>query len=679
MEPENIPDPHRAGAQPARTLVGVARRGKAQVCRTAWIAAVLVCLCAFRAASAFTPGELTATRSAIADIDHGKWDDARAVAERSSFPLLQKLVSWFDLTRPGTAADFETISGFINRNLDWPSQALLRKHAEDAITDSTPPAQVIAWFQRYSPQGPAGAGHYIDALAASGQRAAATATARQFLVDGTMNVAQVSEFAGRFQPMLRQVDFDLRVDRLIWAGDNSDALQLLPYMSSSARAVAQARIALGTQSATVTSALAGLSESQQNDLALLFERMRWLRRQNRDSEAIALLAIAPPSVPHPELWWAERAVLARRALENGDFRGGYELARDHRFAAGAALADGEWLSGWIALRFLHDPKAALQHFQVMAKTVATPISTARALYWTARTEEALGDAGGAARDYEKASAQIGTFYGQLALAKIKPGARLTLPPEPKVAGLDERSFSDRELVQVTELFAAIGMAERADPFMRRIGELARTPEDALLAMKLAKSNRSLAAEVQVAKKLMQGGMEVLADGYPVIAPLGPREPEPALVHAIIRQESQFDATAVSPSGALGLMQLMPGTARSVAAKMRIRRFSPASLTADPRSNVVLGANYLADLVDRFNGSYVMAVAGYNAGPGRVSGWLKDNGDPRPNLDDTIDWIEKIGVTETRNYVQRVIENLEIYRARLGGGSASNGIAKDLMR
>ncbi|MDB5392537.1 MAG: hypothetical protein JWM91_43 [Rhodospirillales bacterium] len=631
------------------------------------------------AAGAFTTGETAAARSAIADIDHGKWEDAYAVADRAHFPLLTKLVTWLDLTRSGTVNDFPHHSAFIDQNPDWPQQTLLRKHAEDAITDSTPASQIVAWFQRFAPQGANGAGRYLDALNATNRHAQAEATARQFLVDGAMTSGQVAEFAGRFQPMLRQVDFELRADRLVWAGNMEDASALVSYLSPGSRDVLQARIAFESQSPSAMSLFQQLSHDQQNDLGLLYDRMRWLRKQNRDSEAIALLAIAPPTLPHAELWWNERAVLARRALESGDAKTAYALSRDHRQANGAALADGEWLSGWIALRFLKDPKAALGHFKLMLETVATPISVARAAYWAGRAEEALGDNAAADRDYAKASTYIGTYYGELALAKINPSGRLTLPPQPQIAGLDARSFSNRELVQVTELLAAIGLAERADPFVRRIGELARTPEDALLAMKLAKSNNSLAAEVQVSKKLMQGGMPVLADGYPVIAPLGPKAPETALIHAIIRQESLFDAGAVSPSGALGLMQLMPGTAKGVAGKLKMKKFNTATLTADPRTNVVLGSNYLADLVDRFDGSYVMAIAGYNAGPGRVSGWLGENGDPRPKLEDTIDWIEKISVGETRNYVQRVIENLQIYRARLAGGSAPNNIAKDLIR
>jgi soluble lytic murein transglycosylase len=677
MDPENMQNLRGAFAHIAATLIGGAHGGKVRAGLAGAVLAVLLPLAA--PAASLQPNEIAAARTAMGDIDRGKWDDAHQVAERARFPILEKLVEWFDLTRSATPADFPRITGFIDQNPDWPSQGLLKRHAEDAITDGTPANQIIAWFQRFPPAGPNGAGRYIDALQATGQRAQAQATARQFLIDGAMTGGQLVEFAGRYSTMLERADFDLRADRLVWAGDMDGATQLLPYLSPGTGAVIRARIALATQSSGGPALVASLSQEQQNDLGLLYERMRWLRRQNRDAEAIALLGIAPPTLPHPEQWGAERAVLARRALEAGDAKTAYELSRDHRQATGAALADGEWMSGWIALRFLNDPRAAQSHFDLMLNTVTTPISVSRAAYWAGRAAEAQGDSATAARDYARAAKHIGTFYGQLALARIDPEAKLVLPPQPVIAGLDARSFSNRELVQVTELLKAIGLSDRSDPFVRRIGDLARTPEDALLAMQLAKANNSLAAEVQVAKKLMQGGMQVLADGFPVLGPLVPKAPEPALIHAIIRQESLFDSGAVSPSGALGLMQLMPATAKGVAGKLKVKKFATGQLTADPRFNVALGSNYLDGLVDRFNGSYVFAIGGYNAGPGRVSGWVRDNGDPRPRLDDMIDWIEKIGVYETRNYVQRVIENLEVYRARLAGGSATNNIAKDLVR
>jgi soluble lytic murein transglycosylase len=659
------------------SLIGGASCGKARLTLSAIALALTAAIP--QASAAFSSKDIAEARTAMGQIDRGDWSGAYQTADTAHFPLLTKLVEWFDLTRSGSQADFPHYMRFIDQNQDWPSQTLLKKHAEDAITDGQPPTQIIAWFQRFPPQGPNGASRYIDALIANRQRPEAEIATRQFLVDGTMTSAQLIEFAGKYSAMLRPADYELRADRLIWASNTDDATQLLPYLSPVGRAVDQTRIAFVTQSPNAQALLAQLTPDQQNNLGLLYERMRWLRRQNRDSEAIAILAVAPPTIPHPEQWGAERAILARRALENHDPQTAYELSRDHRQATGAALADGEWFSGWVALRFLNDPKAALSHFELMEKTVGTPISLSRAAYWAGRAHEAMGDRALADRDYERASKHIGTFYGQIAQAKLGPSARLTLPPQPAVAGLEERTFDNSELVQVALLLNDIGLSTRGDPFIRRIGELARNPDDALLAMRLAKANKSLAAEVQVAKKLMQGGMQVLADGFPVIAPLGPREPEPALVHAIIRQESLFDANAVSPSGALGLMQLMPGTAKGVAAKLKVKKFSTAQLTADPRLNVTFGADYLAGLVDHFNGSYVMAIAGYNAGPGRVSGWLRDNGDPRPNIEDTIDWIEKIGVYETRNYVQRVMENLEIYRARLAGGSTTNNIDKDLTR
>jgi len=675
MDPKNMHNLRGAFAHMAANLVGGVRPGKASL----RITAVVCCMLFAAPAQAFTPAETAATRSALADIDHGRWDDAYQAADRAHFPLLAKLVGWLDYTQQGTATDFAHVSAFIQANPDWPSQNTLRKRAEDVIGDADAATTLVPWFQRFAPLTPGGAGHYIDALNATNQHAAAEATVREFLVDGTMTSEQVAEFGRRYQPMLREVDYELRVDRLIWARNVQEASAELSYLNPAARAVAQTRIAFANGAADAMGMFAQLSHDQQNDLGLLYDRMRWMRKQNRDSEAIALLEIAPPTLPHADLWWAERAALARRALESGDVKTAYALARDHRQASGGALADGAWFSGWLALRFLHDPKAAAVHFKTMQDTVKFASSIARADYWMGRTQEELGDQAAAMAQYKAAAAYIGTYYGQLALAKINPSARLTLPAQPEVDGLEARSFGNRELVQVAELFTAIGQSDLGEPFIRRLIELARTPEDSLLAMHLAKANNTVAAQVRVAKKLMsEDKMPVLVDGFPLVKPV-PQAPEPALIHAIIRQESEFNQKALSPSGALGLMQLMPATARETAAKMKIRKFNVKALTVDPRTNIAIGSNYLKGLVDKFDGSYVMAIASYNSGPGHVLTWREENGTPHDNLDNAIDWVEKITLTETRNYVQRVLENLQIYRARLAGGSAPNEITKDLVR
>jgi len=273
-------------------------------------------------AQAFTGSETAAAKTAILDVDHGKWEAAYAAADDAHFPVLSKLVTWLDLTRPGSGADFSHLRSFIQENPDWPQQNTLRRHAEDAITDSTPSAEVVAWFQQSAPVGPIGAGHYVDALNATNQHAQAEATARQFLVDGTMNPNELTDFANRYQPMLRQVDFELRADRLIWAGKYSDATALISYLPSNSRPVIETRIALETQAGNAQTLLSGLSKDQTNDLGLLYDRMRWLRKENRDAEAIALLAVAPPTPPPFEPRGDEGGAVVRPGLGEGGVKGG---------------------------------------------------------------------------------------------------------------------------------------------------------------------------------------------------------------------------------------------------------------------------------------------------------------------------------------------------------------------
>ena len=265
-------------------------------------------------AVAFTPAELGAARTVIANIDKGKWAEAHHAADRAHFPLLGKLVTWSYLTRPGMTASFEEVTRFIDQNQDWPLQGALKRRAEESIDDSTSPKAIIEWFQRFPPMTPAGAGRYIDALLGTRQQDQAAATARQFLIDGTMNKGQLAQFVTRYSGILRPQDFQLRVDRLIWTGEMDDATQLLPQLPPEARATDQVRIALASQARNAPAMLSQLSQVQQNDLGVLYERMRWLRRQNQDAAAIALLEIAPPTLPHAELWSNERAILARPEL-----------------------------------------------------------------------------------------------------------------------------------------------------------------------------------------------------------------------------------------------------------------------------------------------------------------------------------------------------------------------------
>jgi soluble lytic murein transglycosylase len=617
---------------------------------------------------------LATARAALKAADAGRWSEAHETAAHD--PLVRKLITWLDITRPASPVSFDEIAGFVAANPDWPLPLTMRMRAEDALLPGADAAKVVAFFQQYPPLMPNGASAYAEALRARGDEAGAVATVRRFFADGKMSSSQLRDFVTRHSASLRADDYWLRADRLVWDGDVENAQALVPWMNGEPQAQIQARIALAQNANNADDAYARLTEDSQMQPGVAFERARWLRRHERDIEAIGILDATAPTVPRPEKWWNERNLLARRALDRGGVDEAYRIAAEHRQIDGLSYNDAEWLAGFIALRAKDDPNRAERHFLDMSKKVQTPISVARANYWLGRAREKRGDEPGARAAYEVAARHVHTFYGQLAHAKLTPGKPLSLPPQPSPSATDLASFGHRENVEAARLLARLDEDRRADIFLRRIVELAEKPVEALLALRLAKEIHDTPMVVQLAKKLAQNGVAVLTDGYPTV-PVPHRNPEPALVNAVIRQESLFDPAATSPVGAKGLMQLMPSTAQAMAKNLKLK-LKPAALV-HPAQNVQLGSAYLEQLVDRFGGSYVMAVAGYNAGPGRPAAWRRDNLDPKADLERAIDFVERIPFAETRNYVQRVLENLSVYRAKLAGGAAPLKIEQDLTR
>ena len=400
------------------------------------------------------------------------------------------------------------------------------------------------------------------------------------------------------------------------------------------------------------------------------------RRKGYDDDAFELLKDVPASSSYPEKWWVERSILARRLLEKGHITDAYHLASNNGLTSGARFVEAEWLSGWIALRFLDDAKLAVKHFQRIRQTVKYPISIARAEYWIGRSMEKTKASRQAALSFAAASKQGTTYYGQLAAARS--GKTLTLakteirpsPAEIKIFENDERVRAIRMLYQLRETgsiqyFASALMNQSDNPV--RLVLVARLAEEIGRSDLAALAGRR---SYRIAKPLPD-------IAYPVIGVPNGRT-EKALLHALIRQESNFDHQAISSAGARGLMQLMPATARSVAKKIKIR-YSLKRLTRDRSYNIRLGSAYLGGLLTRFDGSYVLAIAAYNAGRGAVNRWVRKFGDPRDKNVDVIDWIESIPYRETRNYVQRVMENLQMYRGRLGGQLIAKNLVSDLNR
>lgn len=613
--------------------------------------------------------------------DHYDW--AQAAAAKAHDKLLAKVLQWLYYTQANSGANFAEITSFIRTNPTWPQIATLQRRAEEVISAATPDGVVLDWFSTTAPQTVDGAMAYGRALINAGQTEKAERLLRDAWIDGNFGPIQERQFLTGFQDLLRDEDDVARLDRLLWNHQEQAAARQLSRVDDSYRQLAQARMALDNEASNAETLAARLPERFRNDPGLVYELLRYRRQHDKDEQAISLLSHPAADKLHPELWWTERAILARRALNQGHVSQAYEIARGHGQKDGTGFADAEWLSGWIALRFLGDQEVALGHFSRMFERVGSAQSRARAAYWAGRACEALGRGDDSVRWYNMAAVHITTFYGQLAAGRLDREQLWPLPADPQPTAADTAAFERQELVRAARMLGQIKETDLIRPFMVRMAELTDSPGSRALAAGLAGTLGRSDIAVSVAKRSERDGVPLITSGYPVPRLNTPERPERALVLGVIRQESAFYHQAVSPAGARGLMQLMPTTAAKLAKTMKVifkkKEALAEALTHDPGLNVKLGAAYLDDLLSDFDGSYILSVAAYNAGPSRVKKWLHDMGDPRQTEVDAIDWIESIPFSETRNYVQRVLEGVQVYRRRLGATDLTLSLEGDVKR
>jgi len=600
------------------------------------------------------------------------FDWALTATRKAHNKLLAKVLQWQYYITANSGAEFAEIIDFMQANPDWPHQSTLERRAEEAATAATPRALVLDWFDRHAPLTVDGAAVYAKALIAQGRAEQATSLVRKTWIGGNFGQMQERQFLASFEDLLEDHDEWLRLDRLLWEHQDASARAQSQRVDADHRLLAQARMALDNDAANAEALAAHLPAVLRADPGLIYELVRYRRNHDMDDAAIGLLRHPAHDQGRPDLWWIERAILARRALQHGEISVAYDIAQNHGQTDGAGFADAEWLSGWIALRFLGDATQGLDHFSRMYDNVVTPQSRSRAAFWAGRAAEALGQGDDSVRWYNLAAQNVTTFYGQLSLSHIHLAQLWPLPPDPKPTAEDHARFERQEMVEVSHLLGQIKETELVRPFMLKMIERAETPGQRELAADLALSLDRADIAVTVAKLSERQGVPLIGSGYPMLhAPAG--KAEAALVLALIRQESAFQFEAVSSAGALGLMQLMPQTAAKLAKALKVvfkRKDSlNAALTHDPSLNMKLGAAYLGDLLADFNGSYLLSIAAYNAGPARIRKWLKDLGDPRSADVDAIDWIESIPYSETRNYVERVLEGTQIYRRKLGAATA----------
>ncbi|EWY40188.1 soluble lytic murein transglycosylase [Skermanella stibiiresistens SB22] len=632
------------------------------------------------AAAELDERDLQLYRAAFKAAEAGRWDEAGAVASQARERLPAKVIQWLDMARPETTAGFETIAAFIRQNPEWPNLNTLRRNAEVAMPVWMPASEVKTWFEAYPPLTGGGAARYATVLLNDGNTARAADLVRERWIAGGMGVTEELDFRARFGDLLRQRDHLARFDRLVWDGEEGAARRMYPVVGSGHQALAEARFHMaGMRKGNIDAILNKVPPSLRADPGLLYERARWRRRKDMDAGALEIVMNKPADMGRPAAWWAEMHILARRAIERGAYAEAYRIAADHAQKDGLPMAQAEFLAGWLALRFTNQPREALKHFERLYSGVSAPISQSRGAYWAGRAAEALNRQDDARKWYGVAARHGTTFYGQLAQQRSRDPRAVTLSAETRPSAEAVAAFGRKELPRLTRMLNQIDpVADREGIFVRRMAANAKLAEEFVLIAGLAREMGRADLAVSVAKQAVQDDVILTDSGYPVVGMPELGWLEPALVHSLIRQESTFNQNAVSPAGARGLMQLMPATAKQVADQLGMRHTN-SRLTADPEYNIALGSAYMRELLDRFNGSYVLAIAGYNAGPGRVREWLQTNGDPRSEGVDVVDWIELIPIYETRNYVQRVMEAVHVYRARMNGGNARLLLEEDLKR
>lgn len=601
---------------------------------------------------------------------------AAQIAARIEDQAAQDVVTWRLLrTRHGDWSEYEE---FLERNADWPGLPYLRHQGEYAIPEGADPARVIAYFAPQFPRTGTGALRLAEALGADGTGVIVTAWTTM-----TMTRAEQAEMLTRYRDVLADHHIE-RLDMLLWQGQTDHLGIMLPLVPDPWQQLAETREALQLRENGVDALVAGVATSLRDDPGLAYDRMVWRMRSgfwDSAGELLAATSTSAEALGRPEAWADRRSTLARDLMRDGDWAGGYELAANHFIDPNAdylAFADLEWLAGYAALQ-LDRPDDAVTHFNNFAGVVFSPISLGRAGYWLGRAHEAAGNTIAAADAYSLGALYQSSFYGQLA------AERGGIATDPAILGEEEfpswrsQSFLESSVLQAALTLYQAGERDLAERFMTHLAEsLTREESGALGDLALDLDDPHIA--LRIAKRAAQAGHEIMRAYYPIMPELAEADllVTPALTLSIARRESEFDAIVQSGAGALGLMQVMPGTGRDTAARLEID-FELDRLLSDPAYNAVLGAGYLEYLTELYGNNPVLIAAAYNAGPSRADAWIERFGDPRDARVDVIDWIEAVPFEETRNYIMRVTESLRIYEAQLDGELPTEGLIALLTR
>jgi len=601
-----------------------------------------------------------------------KWNSALKSAEKVKDKNFKTLITWMYLKTTGNSATFNDYKKFIERNSDYPRINRIRYLAEQKIyLKNSSPTSVINWFQKNPPLGGIGKIKLAEAYLAQGKIAEVEELIKDAWVTAEIRKNDLGYYRAKFKKFITSEDHLKRADYLAWERKYWDLKRMLKYLPKDERALYNARQILMSNSYGVDTAISNVPNHLKKDPGLEYDRLRWRNRRGRLESSLEILYNnsnrTERQMVRPDLWWEQRKSVARSLIYKKRYKTAYKISSEHSLSSGPSFAEAEWLSGWIALSFLNSPEYAINHFKNFYNNVGYPISLARGAYWLGAAYEELGNKETSKKYYTEGSQFPMTYYGQLSFNKISPGGNFELLDQSKFDKEYEKEFNKNRLIRHVLLLNELDATKYAKDILKHLATLNVERGSEVLAAKLSTKVERYDFAIQISKQASYEKRFYNKYNYPIINT--PKEinnktmPNPEVILAIIRQESEFDKRANSWAGARGMMQLMKYTAKIVAKQAKLP-YSISNLTRDPEYNIKLGSYYFNSLIEDYNGVYPFAIAAYNAGPNRVKTWRRVNGDPSKGKLSYVNWIELIRFKETRNYVQRVLENINVYKYML---------------
>ena len=615
----------------------------------------------------YSKKKFSLAKRSIESFEKGRWTEAIKLAKKTNDRSIYNFIQWRHLITRGNKASFYDYQQFIVNNPNYPRIGRIKYLSEHKMSTKTiSPKKIIEWFQNSPPL--SGYGEIVlgESLIATGQIIKGTSLIKKGWITAELSKSDLRFFRKKYKKYLNKKDYINRAEYLAWENKYWDLRRLLRYLPKEEQLLYTARQLLMSKSYGVDNAISKVPYKYKNDPGLNYERLKWRRKRGRLESSLEILLKVKntkKNLIRPEKWWNERRIIARSLIYKKRYEQAYAIASKHAMTEGPDFAAAEWMSGWIAISFLDDPILAIEHFEKFYNEVGYPISLSRGAYWLGRAHEKLGNKDKSIKWYKESAKFLTTYYGQLSFMKVYPDKKFSLNMEENFDKGYKKEFFEKDLVKIVYLLNELDKSKYTKHILRHLALDNIDNGSEIFAAELATNISRYDFAIQIAKLASYEKRFINNYNYPIIGTPkiinGRKIPDSAFILSIIRQESEFDTSANSSAGAKGMMQLMTYTAKVVAKQAKLP-YSKTRLTRDPEYNINLGSHYIAGLILEYDGAYPFAIAAYNAGPKRVKYWKKINKNPQKNQIDYVNWIELIKFKETRNYVQRVLENYNVY-------------------